>query len=314
MSLGTHFPTVNCLPPTHCLKMETPAARVKPVAGSHRATPAAAPQLQTTSAVPSTMARATREANFQKARAAVTAARTHARGGDGMPMPEPRDEIAMSTLPRRTQRPSGGTPQSSRRSDGRPSADAAAILFPVSSPSTASRQQPQTGARRPREDDEVFIASPAARGPRPESARAAALDFARSALEDPLAPAAAGATPADLWAVLAPEEEPMTATQEAIPAADGYQPASPPPLFSLRSVSMDRGDASPLAADDAATATTTRAVASMDDATRADLWASSAKAYFDLIDSKPLRVAKPKGAASKTAAPDAGPLTRLVGL
>jgi hypothetical protein len=100
------------------------------------------------------------------------------------------------------------------------------------------------------------------------------------------------ATPADaagLWEALNPDDQPMTATQEAIPAADGFCPPSPPPLFSLRSASRGRSAAP---AEDP----------TLSDAERAELWASSARAYFKLIDQRPLRTerrAKPPQASQE---------------
>lgn len=75
-------------------------------------------------------------------------------------------------------------------------------------------------------------------------------------------------TPVHLASHTAPFiEEPLTATQEA-EAAEDYVPPSPPPMFSLRSVSNHRAEPT------------------------AEAWKADAKAFFHFIDERKLSVAE----------------------
>jgi hypothetical protein len=182
---------------------------------------------------------------------------------------------------------------------------------PAAVPSVAERASPQARSattarpRRPRstETDPVFdSASPLFdQSPQPRALRSETNTTA-TATRPRVQAHTTPAGDAEMWNALMPEDDPMTATQEALPPAEGYGPPSPPPLFSLRSVSMPGRSLSrgrPEGRDAPPTAL------ALSDKLRGELWASTARAYFDRIDKVTLRTSKQPAPRVTPRLPDA---------
>jgi hypothetical protein len=166
------------------------------------------------------------------------------------------------------------------------------------------------GKRQPSVTADGGFSSPAPRvPPRREADATAARRMVAPPAQHPVAAAAVVQTPGENF--IPDGDLPLTVTQEALPSADGYRPPSPPPLFSLRSVSMPL----PSSSSEAAAAKALAAVyvpesgvafearPGMTEQDRIMLWSASAKAFFDFIDERRLNV------ATTTTAPTASTTT-----